>query len=64
MQKAAKKIMHLARRGNEEPLEKLVAVCDEYQGLDVYPESFLIVTKYTKGTIPEKPPEAHILGNH
>lgn len=48
MQKAAKKMMHLARRRNEEPLHALKEVCDAYPGLGVYPESFLIVTKYAE----------------
>lgn len=48
MQKAAKKIMRAARKQNKEPLETLIKVCDEVEGLDVNPESFLIATKYTE----------------
>ena len=46
MQKAAKKMMHQARQGNDEPIRHLKKVCDGWKGLDVYPESFLICTKY------------------
>jgi len=47
MQKAAKKMMHFARRTDTEPLQHLKRICDDWNGLDVYPESFLVVAGYT-----------------
>lgn len=48
MAKAAREIMRSARQDEREPLELLIKVCDEVEGLDVNPESFLIATKYTE----------------
>jgi len=46
MQKAAKKMMNIARNTSTEPLYHLKKVCDGWDGLDVYPASFLIAAKY------------------
>ena len=48
MAKAAREIIRSARQDEREPLEFLIKVCDEVEGLDVNPESFLIATKYTE----------------
>ncbi len=48
IQKAAKMIMRFAEQGGKEPIELIINVCDEYEGVEVNPESFLIATKYIR----------------